>query len=79
VTSVLTMRLISEELRSGTIEPLMTAPVSEGQVVLGKYLAALTFYVFLWFLLITVALTVIGLLFRGPGWGFTLPWREGVY
>ena len=48
VTSVLTMRLIAEELRSGTIEPLMTAPVTEGQVVLGKYLAALVFYVFLW-------------------------------
>ncbi|KAB2960112.1 MAG: ABC transporter permease subunit [Thermoanaerobaculia bacterium] len=44
----LTMRLISEELRSGTIETLMTAPVSETQVVLGKYTAALAFYVFLW-------------------------------
>ena len=37
----LTMRLISEELRSGTIETLMTAPISETQVVAGKYLAAL--------------------------------------
>jgi ABC-2 type transport system permease protein len=44
----LTMRLISEELRSGTIETLMTAPVSETHVVLGKYLAALVFYLFLW-------------------------------
>jgi gliding motility-associated transport system permease protein len=48
VAPVLTMRLISEERRSGTIEVLMTAPVTEGQVVLGKYLAALLFYVFLW-------------------------------
>ncbi len=48
VAPVLTMRLISEERRSGTIEVLMTAPVSEGQVILGKYLAALLFYVFLW-------------------------------
>ena len=39
----LTMRLISEELRQGTIETLMTAPVSEAQVVLGKYFAALAF------------------------------------
>ena len=45
---VLTMRLLSEELRSGSIEVLMTAPVSEGEVVAGKYLAALTFYLFLW-------------------------------
>lgn len=45
---VLTMRLISEELRSGSIEILMTAPITEAQVVAGKYLAALTFYMFLW-------------------------------
>ena len=48
VTPILTMRLLSEERRSGTIEVLMTAPVTEGQVVTGKYLAALVFYVFLW-------------------------------
>jgi len=48
VAPVLTMRLISEERRSGTIEVLMTAPVTEGQVIVGKYLAALVFYVFLW-------------------------------
>lgn len=48
VGTFLTMRLLSEELRSGTIEVLMTAPVTEAQVVLGKYLAALLFYAFLW-------------------------------
>ena len=42
------MRLISEELRSGSIEVLMTAPVTEAQVVIGKYLAALAFYCALW-------------------------------
>ncbi len=45
---LLTMRLLSEERRSGTIEILMTAPVSGAQVVLGKYLAAFGFYIFLW-------------------------------
>jgi ABC-2 type transport system permease protein len=45
---VLTMRLLSEELRSGSIEILMTAPITEAQVVAGKYLAALTFYACLW-------------------------------
>lgn len=45
---VITMRLIAEERRSGSIESLMTAPVSEGQVIAGKYLAALAFYAFLW-------------------------------
>ena len=48
VTPILTMRLLAEERRSGTIEVLMTAPVTEGQVVVGKYLAALVFYIFLW-------------------------------
>jgi ABC-2 type transport system permease protein len=45
---VITMRLIAEELRSGTIEVLMTSPVTETQVVLGKTIAALIFYVSLW-------------------------------
>lgn len=40
----ITMRTLSEEYRTGTIETLMTAPVSDVQVVVGKYLAALVFY-----------------------------------
>jgi ABC-2 type transport system permease protein len=45
---VITMRLLAEERRSGTLELLLTAPVSEGQVVMGKFLAAFIFYLFLW-------------------------------
>ncbi len=37
---VLTMRLISEEKRSGTDQLLLTAPLSRGAIVLGKYVAA---------------------------------------
>ncbi len=48
VVPVITMRLIAEERRSGTIEPLLTAPITEGQVIAGKFLAALLFYVVLW-------------------------------
>lgn len=44
----MTMRLFAEERRSGTIEPLLTAPVSALGVVLAKYLAALLTYVALW-------------------------------
>jgi quinol-cytochrome oxidoreductase complex cytochrome b subunit len=40
---------------------------------------SLPFWIFAWFLLAAVALTVIGVFFRGPGWRFTLPWRDGVY
>jgi len=38
----LTMRLFSEEKRSGSMETLMTLPVTEVDVVCGKYLASLT-------------------------------------
>lgn len=45
---LITMRLFSEEERSGTLETLLTAPVKTWQVVLSKYLAALAFYTLLW-------------------------------
>src|SRR4051794_39893623 len=35
----LTMRLIAEERRSGTVEPLLTVPVTEAEVVVAKWLA----------------------------------------
>jgi ABC-2 type transport system permease protein len=44
----MTMRLFAEERRSGTIETLMTAPVSSAAVVLAKYAAVLTAYVVMW-------------------------------
>ena len=50
---LLTMRTISEELASGTIESLMTAPVTELQVIVGKFLGVLLFY------LATLAATVL--------------------
>ncbi|MFO0967257.1 MAG: ABC transporter permease [Gemmataceae bacterium] len=45
---VLTMRVLSEERKSGTLEVLLTAPVSEMTLVLGKFLSALTFYLLIW-------------------------------
>ncbi len=42
---ILTMRLFAEEKRSGTIELLLTYPVRDGEVLLGKYLAALAVFV----------------------------------
>jgi ABC-2 type transport system permease protein len=37
----LTMRLLAEEKKTGTIEMLLTKPVTDRQVILGKYLASL--------------------------------------
>ena len=44
VMPLVTMRLFAEERRSGTIELLLTYPVRDGAVLIGKYLAALTLY-----------------------------------
>ncbi len=45
---LITMRLFSEEFKLGTIEPLMTAPVRDWQVILSKFFGALVFYLVLW-------------------------------
>jgi ABC-2 type transport system permease protein len=41
VVPVVTMRLLAEERRSGTLEMLITLPVKDSDVIMGKYLGAL--------------------------------------
>ena len=77
VAPVLTMRLLSEERRSGTIEVLMTAPINEAQVVVGKYLAALIFYCFLW--LPTLAYAGIVAYYSEVDWGPVAAGYLGVF
>jgi ABC-2 type transport system permease protein len=48
VVPVLTMRLLSEERGSGTLEVLLTAPVDETPVVLSKFFAAFVTYLVMW-------------------------------
>lgn len=43
----LTMRLLAEEQKLGTIELLLTSPVRDWEVIMGKYLASLAFLLFL--------------------------------
>jgi ABC-2 type transport system permease protein len=54
-----TMRTYSEEKRSGTIELLLTSPITDFQIILGKFFGALALYA----LMLMVTWLHIGLLF----------------
>ena len=59
VLPMVTMRTYSEEKRSGTIELLLTSPLSNLQIILGKFLGAMALYG----LMLAVTLVHIGILF----------------
>jgi len=56
---LVTMRLFAEEKRSGTIELLLTSPLTDLQIILGKFLGALALYG----VLMLLSFLYIGLLF----------------
>jgi ABC-2 type transport system permease protein len=56
---LVTMRLFAEEKRSGTIELLLTSPLTDLQIILGKFLGALALYA----VLMLLSFLYIGLLF----------------
>src|SRR5262245_46008333 len=56
---MVTMRTYSEEKRSGTIELLLTSPVTDFQIIMGKFLGAMGLYA----AMLAVTLIHIGLLF----------------
>jgi len=56
---MITMRTYSEEKRSGTIELLLTSPVTDFQIIMGKFLGAMALYG----CMLAVTLIHIGLLF----------------
>jgi len=64
---LLTMKMISEESRAGILEFLLTAPVSDLAVVLGKWLAATTFMALLWASTLGYGVAV-ALLGAAPDW-----------
>src|SRR3546814_15862887 len=67
LVSALTMRLWSEERRSGTLEFLLTSPVRPAYLVLGKFLACLGLVAIALALTLPLPLTVAQL---GPlDWG----------
>lgn len=56
---MVTMRSYSEEKRSGTIELLLTSPLTDFQIILGKFLGAMALYA----CMLAVTLIHVGLLF----------------
>ena len=66
IMPMITMRTYSEEKRSGTIELLLTSPLSDFQIIMGKFLGALG----LWAVMLAVSTIHIGLLFiyGNPEW-----------
>jgi ABC-2 type transport system permease protein len=70
-TPAITMRLVAEERRSGTIEMLITMPVRDRDVILGKFFAALALLLVALVLTLPYALTIssFGALDWGPVWG----------
>ena len=63
----ISMRLLSEEKRSGTIELLATMPVRDAEIIIGKYLASLAFLAVI--LLLTVGFPIIVADLGDPDWG----------
>ena len=67
IVPIITMRLLAEERRAGTLELLLTAPVRESHVVLAKYLAGMA--VVLIMIGLTAAYAVVLGVYGTPEWG----------
>jgi ABC-2 type transport system permease protein len=63
---MLTMRAFAEEIRSGTIELLLTSPLTDFQIVLGKFLGAIFLYAAM--LALTLPHMAILFFFGDPEW-----------
>ncbi len=70
IIPAITMRALSEEYRAGTIETLMTAPIADSELVLGKYLAAAVFYALM--LTGTLIYLVLMMIYGNPDIGASL-------
>jgi ABC-2 type transport system permease protein len=66
VLPLITMRTYAEEKRSGTIELLLTSPVTDFQIIMGKFLGAVGLYVMM--LAITAIHIAILFIYGNPEW-----------
>ena len=67
IIPIITMRLLAEERRTGTLELLLTSPVKEIEIVLAKFLAGLTLPVLM--LVLTASYAVVLGVYGDPDWG----------
>ena len=67
IVPVITMRLLAEERRSGTLELLLTSPVREFEIVLAKFAASVTMIGLM--LLLTASHAVVLGIYAEPDWG----------
>ena len=67
----LTMGLLAEEKRTGTIELLITMPVTDAQVILGKFIGVFGLYAVILVLTLAypISVSTLGNLDWGPVWG----------
>jgi ABC-2 type transport system permease protein len=66
VMPLITMRTYSEEKRSGTIELLLTAPLTDFQIIMGKFLGAMGLFVAM--MAVTLPHVVILFVYGNPEW-----------
>jgi ABC-2 type transport system permease protein len=66
VLPMITMRTYSEEKRSGTMELLLTSPVTDLQIIIGKFLGALALYAAM--LLVTAIYVSLLFVYGNPEW-----------
>ncbi|MAS34669.1 MAG: hypothetical protein CL610_11725 [Anaerolineaceae bacterium] len=74
---VLTMRALAEESREGTLELLLTAPVRDSDIVLGKFFGAWFYYSLL--LALTLVYQVILLAITTPDLGHAISAYVGIW
>ena len=63
---MITMRTYSEEKRSGTIELLLTSPLTDFEIIVGKFIGAMGLYVAM--LLVTMVYIAILFIYGNPEW-----------
>jgi ABC-2 type transport system permease protein len=70
---IFTMRLLSDENRTGTLELLLTAPIRDGELVVGKWLGAMLYMLTVFgFSFLTIPLVLNRFVEPGIDWGVTL-------